>query len=89
MDDEKDAFRTSTRFVEYADEDAVKEANEEFKKRFSKTDDDDDEDEEEIDLDGNKTQQEEGEKSGDQQGDEDEEDILDKLTGNVDDEDDK
>ena len=40
MDDENDVFKTSTRFVEYADEDAVKEANEEFKRRFADDGDD-------------------------------------------------
>lgn len=34
MDDERDAFRTSTQFNEYADEDAVKDAHDEWKKRM-------------------------------------------------------
>ena len=78
MDDENDVFKTSTRFVEYADEDAVKEANEEFKRRFADDgDDEDDEDAEEVDLDAKDES-----KQADEE--EEEEDILDKLTGNVD-----
>ena len=60
MDDENDAFRTNTQFVEYADEDAVREANDKYKAdidaaaraRFAEQDDDDEDDEEElVDLD--------------------------------------
>ena len=56
MEDESDAFKTNTQFVQYADDDAVKEANEKYKAdmdaaaraRFAEADDDD---EEEVDLD--------------------------------------
>lgn len=51
MDDERDAFRTSTRFVEYADEDAVKEAQEEFKRRMAEAEEDEELENEEINLD--------------------------------------
>ena len=86
MDDESDAFRTSTQFVQYADDDAVKEANEKYKAdmdaaaraRFAEADDDDDE-EEALDLDS---------KPSDQASTDESEDLLDKLTGNVDDEED-
>ena len=58
MDDENDMMRTNTQFVEYADDDAVKEANEKYqadmdaaaKARFAEAQLEDD-DEDNIDLD--------------------------------------
>ena len=95
MDDERDAFRTSTQFVEYADEEAVKEAQEEFKRRMAEADED--EENEAIDLDGDEAKEQSqgevegeatsGDATGEGQAEEEEgEDLLDKLTGNVEDE---
>jgi len=88
MEDEGDGFRTSTQFVQYADDDAVKEANEKYKAdmdaaaraRFAEGDDDEDDEEEALDLDSKSNGD-----GNDQASTDDSEDLLDKLTGNVDD----
>ena len=63
MDDESDVMRTNTQFVQYADDDAVKEANEKYqadldaaaRARFAEAEDDEDDDET-LDLDKKETE---------------------------------
>ena len=98
MEDEGDMMRTNTQFVQYADDDAVKEANEKYqadldaaaRARFAEAAEDDDEEEEELlDLDSKKDDDKEQstEESTQADDDDDDEDLLDKLTGNLDEED--
>ncbi len=76
--------------MEYADDEAVKEANDKYKAdmdaaaraRFAEEQDDEDDDEDTLDLDEVKKT----DSTTADEGDDDEEDLLDKLTGNVDDE---
>ena len=98
MDDENPMFRTNTQFADFADDDAVREANEQYhaeqklsaeaaaRAKFDTIL------EEEEEADGAETTQgtaseEESATQEAEGGDDEEEDLLDKLTGNIDEDD--
>lgn len=89
MDDENPMFRTNTHFAEYADEDAVKEASQRFAEQRKFTDDGEDEDEvdEEVTLEAKEGGSVEEEGAAEPEEDAASlDDLLDSLTGNVDEE---